>query len=242
MKERVVRQRRPWILVALAILIVVVAGSLATAYPTVAAVACPGCYGMTSLRPGVYVEDSLPATQRHTVSQALDEANQKVSAFYGERSISPRILVCTTAHCYHRIGGGNERGVAVLNRALILSPLGANPVIASHELSHVELHHRLRSGADPVPQWFDEGLAVLVSDDPRYLLPATATDRCRVEPGMALPVTVDEWLRAANADGQLYARAACRVSRWADANGGDAVRTLIHRLNRGESFTAIVGS
>ncbi|MFG1943168.1 hypothetical protein [Nonomuraea sp. NPDC048826] len=53
----------------------------------------------------------------------------------------------------------------------MLSPRGADPVIASHELSHVELHTRL-AGAE-VPQWFDEGLAVVVCGDPRYLAPAS---------------------------------------------------------------------
>jgi hypothetical protein len=64
-----------------------------------------------------------------------------------------------------------------------------------------------------VPQWFDEGLAVLVSDDPRYLRPEG--DRCLVEPAGPLPDTLDGWLTAASADAQVYAQAACAVSRWA---------------------------
>jgi hypothetical protein len=88
----------------------------------------------------------------------------------------------------------------VLNRAVMLSPRGIDAVIAAHELAHVELHERLGSHAGHVPQWFDEGLAVLVSDDPRYLRPETAVDRCLVASDEALPATLPEWLRAAGAD------------------------------------------
>ncbi|MEV4473473.1 hypothetical protein ACFFR3_46865 [Nonomuraea salmonea] len=77
--------------------------------------------------------------------------------------------MCLYDDCYRRSG---ERGVAVLNRAVMLSPHGVDPVIFPQELTHVEPHARLR-GAE-VPQWFDGGLAVLVSDGPRYLPPATA--------------------------------------------------------------------
>lgn len=41
--------------------------------------------------------------------------------------------------------------------------------ILSHELTHAELHYRVgvSRSAHSIPHWFDEGLAVLVSQDPR---------------------------------------------------------------------------
>ncbi|MFD0490124.1 hypothetical protein ACFQ0O_27270 [Saccharopolyspora spinosporotrichia] len=131
---------------------------------------------------------------------AVEEANRRVDRFYGGRVSSPRIVACLTDGCYRRIGGGGERGVAVLNSAVMLSPRGVDPVIASHEMSHVELHTRLHSSGARVPQWFDEGLAVLVSGDPRHLAPATAPDRCLVPAAEPLPETLDGWLKAAAAD------------------------------------------
>jgi hypothetical protein len=109
--------------------------------------------------------------------------------------------------------------VAVLNRAVMLSPRGIDPVIAAHELSHVEFHERLGAQRKQIPQWFDEGLAVLVSDDSRYLLAKTAADRCRVASDEELPSTLDAWPSAASADEQVYAKAACRVSRWVGVHG-----------------------
>ncbi|TDC30301.1 hypothetical protein E1211_24450 [Micromonospora sp. 15K316] len=130
----------------------------------------------------------------------------------------------------------------MLNRAVMLSPRGIVAVIAAHELSHVELHERLGSHTGQIPQWFDEGLAVLVSNAPRYLRPDGTVDRCRVSSDDALPVTRAEWLRAASADEQVYAKAACQVSRYVDAHGGGrAVLDLIDRLHRGDTFADVVG-
>ncbi|MEV0230576.1 hypothetical protein [Nonomuraea sp. NPDC050786] len=238
-----IRRKRWWIAGAvIAVLLTAAAAVTVIAFPSVAAVTCPGCYGLERLQPGVYAEPGLPQARRRQVSEVVEQANKRVRDFFGGRVGSPDVLVCLSDDCYRRIGGGRERGIAVLNRSVMLSPRGVDPVIASHELTHVELHARL-DGAE-VPQWFDEGLAVLVSDDPRYLAPAG--DRClpdsRRSPPAALPVTLDDWLRAASADPRLYAEAACQVSRWAEKNGGNqAVRTLVERLSAGQPFPDMQG-
>lgn len=215
-----------------AVLLALVVG-VSAAFPAVAATTCPGCYGLERLRPGLYVEPGVGAEQRARVTGAVDEGTRRVAAFFGGLRSAPDFLACVTHDCYTRIGGGGERGIAVLNRAVMLSPRGIDPVIATHELTHVELHARLGRGS--VPQWFDEGLAVLVSDDPRYLLPVGARDRCRVTPTGPLPETLDDWLRAASADVQVYAQAACAVSRWTAWND---LHVLIADLAAGGTFPA----
>ncbi|MBG0831437.1 hypothetical protein HS041_27195 [Planomonospora sp. ID67723] len=237
----VVRRRWRWLLAGSGVLLTAVVAGVVLAFPSVAATACPGCYGLEGLGPGVYVEPGLSADQRRRVTEAVAAGERRVRDFYGGRTSSPRVLVCVTERCYRRIGGGRERGVAILNRAVMLSPRGIDPVIVSHELSHVELRERLGSAGDRVPQWFNEGLAVVVSDDPRYLLPRTAPDRCRVGPEGTPPSTSAEWLRTAGADEQVYARSACRVHRWLAANGGRAAVTdLVERMAAGERFALIV--
>jgi hypothetical protein len=205
---------RRWLLIGvLAVLLVAGGGAgVLVAYPAVGAVSCPGCYGLEEVRPGLHVEPGLTAKQRRDVTDVVDRGAERVAAFFGGLRSDPRFLACVSDGCYARIGGGGERGIAVLNRAVMLSPRGIDPVIAAHELTHVELHARL--GGATVPHWFDEGLAVLVSDDARYLLPAGEGDRCRVPPAGPLPGTLADWLRAAGADRQVYAQAACAVSRW----------------------------
>jgi len=192
------------------VLLALVVG-VAVAFPAVASTTCPGCYGLERVRKGLHVEPGISAAHRQQVTDAVDEGTRRVAAFFGGLRSDPEFLACLTDACYARIGGGGERGIAVLNRAVMLSPRGIDQVIAAHELTHVELHARLGNGS--VPQWFDEGLAVLVSDDPRYLRPAGERDRCLVAPAGPLPETLDDWLRAASADAQVYAQAACAVSR-----------------------------
>ncbi|TMR25047.1 hypothetical protein ETD86_02735 [Nonomuraea turkmeniaca] len=227
------RGRRWWIAGAVtAVLLTAAAALTAIVFPSVAATTCPGCYGLERLQPGLYAEPGLPQDRRRHVTEVVEQANKRVRDFFGGRKTSPDILVCLSEDCYRRIGGGRERGIAVLNRSVMLSPRGVDPVIASHELTHVELHARL--GGTEVPQWFDEGLAVLVSDDPRYL--ARTGDRCLLDSRRPLPATLDDWLRAASADPRLYAEAACQVSRRAGMNGGkEAVRTFIEQLSTGQA-------
>ncbi|WP_229070970.1 hypothetical protein [Actinoplanes sp. DH11] len=225
------RKRLRWVLGGV-VGVVLAIGGLAWAYPSVVATTCPGCYGLTQVSDGVYGERGLDASQEEGLTGLAVDARRRVETFYGERRSDPRLVACATDGCYSRIGGGGEKGVAVLNRAVMLSPRGLDAVIASHEMAHVELHRRLDG---EVPQWFDEGLAVVVSGDPRYLGAA-----CRVPFDGELPGTLPGWLDAASADEQVYAKAACRVQRWLDANGGrDAVLTLIDQLNDGAAFPAI---
>ncbi|WP_460916508.1 hypothetical protein [Plantactinospora veratri] len=193
---------------------------LLSAFPAVAATTCPSCYGLELIADDLYAERGLRGTQQQQVIDVVDDGRRRVREFYGGTTGSPTVLACLSSTCYDRIGGGRERGIAVMNRAVMLSPRGVDVVIAAHELSHVEFGRRMDEHAEQVPQWFDEGLAVLVSDDPRYLLPQSAGDRCRVPTVGPLPTTLDEWLAAARADTQLYARAACQVNRWADATAG----------------------
>jgi hypothetical protein len=226
-----VRTRIRWALGGVVVVLLAV-GGLVLAYPSVAATTCPGCYGLTRVSDDMYSERGLTAAQRDQLAGLSADARRRVEEFYGDRRSEPRLIACFTDDCYARIGGGGEKGIAVLNRAVMLSPRGLDAVIASHEMAHVELHRRLDG---EVPQWFDEGLAVVVSGDPRYL-----GEHCAVPFDGPLPETLPAWLDAASADQQVYAKAACRVQRWLDANGGrDAVLTLIEQLNDGAAFPAV---
>lgn len=212
--------------------------ALAVINPAAAAAGCPACYGFTDLGDGVYVETTMPADRRDAAKTTVEAARSRVRAFYGELQSSPRVLLCETDACYRPLGGGS-RGITLLDRALILSPRGTETVIAAHELAHAELHRRIGLTATltrSVPQWFDEGLAVVVSDDPRYLAPGP--DRCRAEPGGDLPASRTAWIETAESAG-LYARAACKVSRWLDAHGGAAG---LLRLVASGSYGEIAGN
>ena len=89
--------------------------AVAVAFPAVAATACPGCYGLERVRKGLHVEPRVGADERARVSAAVDEGTRRVAAFFGGLRSDPDFLACVTDRCYARIGGGGERGIAVLN-------------------------------------------------------------------------------------------------------------------------------
>ena len=211
-------------------------------YPPAAAAVCPACFGLSPAGSNVFVDDSNQENVAIAV-KTIGNARERVRRFYGTLKSSPRILICTTENCYRRIGGGGSTGMALLDYALLLSPRGDKTVIASHEISHIEFHKRLGLTATiqrKVPQWFDEGLAALISDDPRYLKPDGSSDRCIVDTTQDLPTARSAWLIEARSQ-QLYAKAACRVFRWTSVNGGSrAVLMLLSELSNGATFQSVV--
>ncbi|MEU4160138.1 hypothetical protein [Actinoplanes sp. NPDC026670] len=229
--------KRRWIITGVvAGLLGLAIGATAVAAPSIAAIACPQCYGLSSLGGGVYAERDDEAYQRIVAT-----AEQRISAFYGDRTSDARVLICATKECYQSIGGGGEKGQAFGRWALRLSPDGANETIATHELAHIELHKRLGSAYESVPDWFDEGLAVLISDDARYLDPANGGNRCRVPYEEAAPIISADWNTFGEAGSdRKYLLAACVVTHWVDEHGGaSGVLTMISDLRTGRKFSEL---
>lgn len=220
---------------------IIAAASLPFIYPALAAVGCPSCYGFVKLGDGIFVQRSMTREDREQGGATIEEARARVRAFYGDLEAHPRVLLCETDDCYRPLGGGS-RGITLLDQALILSPRGTDLVIAAHELAHAELHRRIGLVATlsrSVPQWFDEGLAVFVSDDPRYLAPASSSDRCRSEPDGDLPASRAAWIETAQS-ADLYAKAACKVAKWISSHGGpEGVRRLAAGIADGGAFDVL---
>ncbi len=225
------------LIVGLAIGPSILAGAaLATAmaiYPAAAAAVCPNCYGFERVAPHLFIERDADRALRANAENMVSQGRARVAAFYGGLSGSPRVLICTSEDCYRRVHGGRSKGMAFLRFALVLSPRGTTPVIAAHELSHIELHRRVgvvRILRQAVPQWFDEGVAVVVSDNPRYLAPLSAAIAAVSCPtGICRPTAPPGWKRrrmiksmqkrlAASAAGWLRMAAQLRRSRCSAAS------------------------
>jgi len=236
------------ILAALAAVLVAAVVVTILVFPAGAAIACPACYGFERLEGDVFVEKGMMPQMRARLAATLGEARKRVRDFYGSFDGAPRILACASEECFRRIETHRIRGRTFADIAFILSPRGLDPLIVTHEFSHIEVHHRLGLVAlarGAIPAWFDEGLAVYVSDDRRYLGPVAAADRCLVRSDEELPSAMREWMRRATGmdDDRLYAKSACRVSRWIAANGGPAAVTkLLARVSTGTSFAQAYGA
>ena len=220
------------------ILVIVGVGCIPLLSPAMAAYACPACYGLLRVTANLFVDPAMSVEDRTKLQEAISRAAAQVTAFYGSFDHTPTLLACASEECDHRLGGKGARANTYGTTFIRVSPNGLNQTILAHEFSHVELHTRIRLmrflvGA--IPAWFDEGLAVIVSDDARYLKPGTTSAmRCLVEPEDGLPSSPSQWRPLAAKTPGLYAQAACRVMRWMEANGGTArLLTMITQIADG---------
>lgn len=205
---------------------IIAVGAIPVLLPQIAAYACPQCYGLQKAMKGVYVDAAMPAEDRAKLKVTINRAVEQVTTFYGSFDHRPTLLICSTGKCDRRLGGRGAKAVTYGNSFIRVSPGGLNQTILAHEYAHVELHarvgfKRLLEGA--IPAWFDEGLAAVISDDPRYLKPGTTSaTRCLASAEGALPADVSQWRRLAGKTPGLYAKAACRVMQWMEMHGGKA--------------------
>jgi hypothetical protein len=200
---------------------------------------CPWCFGFEHLERGLFVEAQASPAYRRKLLGWTHDSRQKIRGFFGSQQSDATIFACVTLPCYGRAErhGAQTLGISFLDWLIVLSPQIDSEVAITHELTHVELHNRLGPKMFEVPAWFDEGLAVNVSDDPRYLAPPSNDDRCLMEPAGPLPRTTFTWVRATQTTNQPYGEAACAVSRWLESNGGPgAVQKLIASINAGAPF------
>lgn len=228
-----------------AVLLTIGAATLALTLPAALAALFPARYGFTQASADIYIEGNASPQESAAILARIADGQRRVRQFWGATRAAPRILVCRSEACFRRLGGGRRKGMSILDLVAVLSPRGTDPVIAAHELSMNEMLHRigwLKFVCQTVPVWFNEGIAMLASDDRRYLSPPGASTRCLVPTPSpsALPSGPFEWNRMALRDSRLYAKAACATSRWLDSHGGNAAAVeLIDQLAAGQtSFAA----
>lgn len=128
----------------------------------------PESAGLERAVPDLYVEAGMSAQQRAELLAAMDWAKAAVQRTYGAVLSAPIVHACASEACYERFGGKGSKAKVYGNRILI-SPRGLNGHFIAHEWSHAEMHKRLTlSGYFRLPTWFDEGVAVAVSEAPEH--------------------------------------------------------------------------
>ncbi|MFD2175353.1 hypothetical protein [Rhodobacter lacus] len=194
-------------------------------FPVLRGAACPGCYGLEPVSTTLFVEAGMPDHARGALATEIAAARGRIAQVFGPARAHLRILACASAACDRRLGG---RGAAAVTYSLgavsvvRLAPRGLTPTVLTHELTHTETHARLGiwgQVSNRMPIWMDEGIAVLVSDDPRYLRPGTGPERCLKPPRAPLPVAPRSWGPVAAQDRSIYAAAACATLLWMEKNG-----------------------
>jgi len=184
----------------------------------------------------------MPPGQREEFLKTLSLAKGRVSAFFGSIEGSSKVFACSTEECFISHGGVGAKGKAYGESMLLLSPRGLDALIASHELTHIELHGRVGAFRSwrAIPSWFDEGLAVLVSEDPRYTEDAwlKATDNGCNAPkleNIGEMLGKGDWLLS-------YGTARREVGAWYLHAGRAGLERLIAEVKNGSDFNSAFNS
>ncbi|HZX33415.1 MAG TPA: hypothetical protein VFF03_18845 [Rhodocyclaceae bacterium] len=220
----------------------------------------PESFGLIPVAPNLYVE---PGTDEATQTRLIAEmatAERVIRAAYGDAKAHPVVHACITETCLESFGGKGTLAKVYGNR-ILLSPRGLRWQLIVHEWSHAELSKRLSLSAwKRMPQWFDEGVAVALSDAPehseahwQYLVANNVSRPTREE--LLSFKTLSQWNDAVHrfGDGRnaerrargepeihsLYAAAGHELRPWL-ASGG--LLALIDRLNAGEEFDGVYRS
>lgn len=228
------------LLVALAAVAALPIGSASAA-----SLEAPEELGLRQLADNIYLSPEMSGEQIEQAVALVDQARERVRQFYGELLARPKIVICATTECYCEFGAvglGFTDG-----RHLVISPQGLRVPIIAHELAHVEFTARVGSFAkvlQDVPQWFDEGQAVLISMAEEFSEIAwrEATADGRNAPPLTALAAMDDWTRLTGAGGEYmqftYGTARHEVGRWFDQAGPTGLQSLSEALRNGETFAA----
>lgn len=208
-----------------------------------AQLAVPQQAGMEPIGGGVFVDPDLDPAFRAKIPSLVELAKSRVSSLYGSLEAKPNLIFCASTECFRSFGG---MGLGFTDGSnIVISPRGICEAIVAHEIAHVELSARLGGFAhtlERVPQWFDEGQAVMVSRAEEYSEDAweEATHQGRDAPPLTALESVDDWNRLTGGDGEhmqlTYGTARREVARWFAKSGRAGFDELLAALARNEAF------
>lgn len=217
----------------------------------------PESFGLTPITPSIYVEAGADEETRVKLRDAMKKAEDAIRAAYGSVTSRPIVHACVSEGCYETFGGRGSVAKVYGDR-ILLSPRGLNWHFLAHEWSHAEMRSRLTLSAWwHMPQWFDEGVAVAVSEAPEHseshwqYLVATNIPRPTPEELHTFK-SLRQWLSAVHQYGDdknierktkgepemhpLYAAAGHELRPWLAVVGRNGLLSFIAQLNDGEEF------
>ena len=217
----------------------------------------PESFGLTPVAPSIYIETGADEATRSKLREAMHKAEDAIRAAYGSVNSRPIVHACTTEGCYEAFGGRGSVAKVYGDR-ILLSPRGLNWHFLAHEWSHAEMRSRQTLSAWwHLPQWFDEGVAVAVSEAPehaeshwQFLVASNIPRPTREE--LHTFKSLRQWLDAVHRYGEdknierkakgepeirpVYATAGHELRPWLAKVGRHGLLAFIARLNGGEKF------
>ncbi len=217
----------------------------------------PESFGLTPVTPSIYVESGADEATQAKLREAMEKAENAIRTAYGGVNSRPIVNACISEGCYEAFGGRGSVAKVYGNR-ILLSPRGLNWHFLAHEWSHDEMRSRLTLGAWwHLPQWFDEGVAVAVSEAPEHsenhwqFLEANNIPRPTPDELHTLK-SLRQWLNAVHRYGEdqnidrkakgeteirpVYSAAGHELRPWLAKGGSSGLLGFIERLNSCEEF------
>jgi hypothetical protein len=202
---------------------IVIFNNRANAGPLAAGL-CPQCYGFENKGNDLFIENGATPQDFETMQYFRNKATKDVKIFFPDFSAKPRFIVCKTRECDSKMGVIGAKAQTFGQSLIFISSRGWEQKFITHEISHAAFHQIAGSILSPsgiFPAWFDEGVAVIVSNDERYIRPEKIGLAACIKTDIKdLPNNRIKWGAAAGKDILVYSRAACRVEIWLDKIGG----------------------
>lgn len=218
----------------------------------------PESFGLTPVTQSIYVEAGADEATRIRLRESMEKAESAIRVAYGGGASHPTVNACITEECYESFGGGRGSLAKVYGKRILLSPHALNWHLIAHEWSHAEMSARLTFFAwKRMPQWFDEGVAVAVSEAPehseshwQFLVAANVPRPTREE--LQTLKSLRQWLDAIHKYGEdrnigckskgepelrpVYSAAGHQLRRWLAKVGSAGLLAFIDRMNDGADF------
>jgi hypothetical protein len=211
----------------------------------------PKASGLDAVDARLYVEPVMSVEQRQEVQRQINIGRATVERFYGNITTTPYFIACRTTGCDDRFGSYGQRAAAYGDLAIRLSAKGWLAPLVAHEWSHAELYRRTGGWwyARKIPRWFDEGVAVVVADEPRH-----SEDNWREiqRRGLSIPqigalISFSDWGDALKKYGEtagdvpsnlhvVYTVAGHEVRRFLSCSGPTGVVAVLDAVRSGSTF------
>lgn len=129
-------------------------------------VLAPELAGVSCQNESICIDDP---THYAEVSKLYDEAFEFVSSVVGEMKQKPRVIFCTTESCFQSFGFKHGSAKNVGPFGIVIGPHAWKPYYIRHEMIHRLQYEHLGTlkGWLFMPEWFMEGMAYSLSEDPR---------------------------------------------------------------------------
>lgn len=217
----------------------------------------PESFGLSLVTPNIYIEAGADEATRTELRDAMVQAESAIRAAYGSVKSRPIVHACISEACYESFGGVGSKAKVYGDR-ILLSPRGLNWHYLAHEWSHAEMRSRLSFSAWwKLPQWFDEGVAVAISEAPehsethwQFLVASNIPRPTREE--LHTFKSLRQWLDAVHRYGEaknierkakgepeirpVYSAAGHELRPWLAKAGRSGLLRFIESLNGGEDF------